>query len=984
MNKLIYLVLFVLFFGNVQAQDLTAVKTTAMKKERTLSLWGHIKDSFTKGGILGAKITLMRPDSSVVDTMTVKYFSGELNNIDTYYKFTIPAHEQKLIIKAEYPDYYPCYIDFQVRYVARNSYFDVPWHYMKKRQRKMEDVDHQLNEVVITATKVKIVYKGDTVVYNADAFNMAKGSMLDDLVKQMPGVQLKDNGEIYLNGEKADYLLLNGKDFFKGNNKVMLENLPYYTVNNVKFYDKSTHKSEALGSDVEKRDFVMDVNLKKEYSVGYMANGEVAGGTEDRYLTRLFGLRFTNSTRFSLYGNMNNVNEDRKPGREGDWEPSNDTGGETETKKARIDFSYEEKEQKYNDNFSASVTWQRYKYNSSSLSETFLSNGSNYSRSESSNKYSTLNFTISNQFYINKAPFYLRNYSLLSHTERHNNSFNRLVLFDADPQEYGDIHTILDSIFQTNPPSSLTDIGVNKQRTYSLSDGTRTSFQNYLTMTKRLKWGDDIEFNVLLDGSNYHNTSYSLYQLSYIQSSLSDDNRNSYTLEKSNEYYCDAYLKYSFNLLNNWGFGAMYKYDQGYLTSNSTLYRLDWLNSWEDDLQHSLGELPSTQDSLLLALDAANSPQKTYLYKIHSGRGFLFYRENKNGKNIQFNVSIPVNNRFARTHYIRNAIDTTLHEHNIYFEPFVELYYNTNNYKQQLRFTYNTWVTFPDVEKKLDIRDDSNPLAIQLGNPDLKNTINHQWTFYISKSIPEKQRLLYCDVYGNIVQRKQANGFTYDSETGVYTYKPENVNGNWNTGIRLGYSSAIDKSKHWTWETNTYWSYLRNVDLTAVSGSTQSSLSKVNNYVTEQQLKLSYQFSKVKFGLNGKFNWNNATSSRENFETINTYDFNYGMTGEYQMPKNFTFVTDLKMFSRRCYDNSAINSDKVVWNASLQHPFLKGEIIARLEGFDLLHNLTNVYYSVNGQGLSESIYNTIPPYIMFHMGFRLSYSPKNRNENEMK
>ena len=58
-------------------------------------------------------------------------------------------------------------------------------------------------------------YRGDTLVYNADAFNVADGSMLDALIKQMPGTELKKNGEIFVNGKKIDNLLLNGKDFFR-------------------------------------------------------------------------------------------------------------------------------------------------------------------------------------------------------------------------------------------------------------------------------------------------------------------------------------------------------------------------------------------------------------------------------------------------------------------------------------------------------------------------------------------------------------------------------------------------------------------------------------------------------------------------------------------------------------------------------------------------------------------------------------------------
>src|SRR5665647_335388 len=146
----------------VSPQNKAETPEKPAKKERTIALWGHIMDSFTKVGILGTKITLMRIDSTVIDTMTVNYFDGDTRKIDTYYKFTVAASPQKFIIKAEHPDYYPTYIDYDIKYVARNIYFDAPWHFMKKRPRRMELDDHQLKEAVVTATRIKMVYKGDT------------------------------------------------------------------------------------------------------------------------------------------------------------------------------------------------------------------------------------------------------------------------------------------------------------------------------------------------------------------------------------------------------------------------------------------------------------------------------------------------------------------------------------------------------------------------------------------------------------------------------------------------------------------------------------------------------------------------------------------------------------------------------------------------------------------------------------------------------
>lgn len=112
---------------------------------------------------------------------------------------------------------------------------------------------------------------------------LAEGSMLDALVRQMPGVEIKSDGRIYHNGQFVESLLLNGKDFFKGDNSVMLDNLPSYTVKQVEVYDKYGKMSDFLGErrESDKR-YVMDMKLKKEYSIGTLANIEGCYGTEER------------------------------------------------------------------------------------------------------------------------------------------------------------------------------------------------------------------------------------------------------------------------------------------------------------------------------------------------------------------------------------------------------------------------------------------------------------------------------------------------------------------------------------------------------------------------------------------------------------------------------------------------------------------------------------------------------------------------------
>ena len=131
-------------------------------------------------------------------------------------------------------------------------------------------------------------------------------------------------------------LLLNGEEFFGKDGSIMLENLPAYMVKDVRTYEKKEwHEVN--------RSYVMDVKLKRQYSVGWIANAEAGGGSDERYLGRLFALRFTPQSRLSVFGNINNINENRKPGQNGDWTPANMPEGQHTLKQVGLDYLVNEK-----------------------------------------------------------------------------------------------------------------------------------------------------------------------------------------------------------------------------------------------------------------------------------------------------------------------------------------------------------------------------------------------------------------------------------------------------------------------------------------------------------------------------------------------------------------------------------------------------------------------------------------------------------------
>lgn len=449
-----------------RVQETGAREDTA--QVRTIPLWGHVKDGFTYTALHGTFVTLMREDSTVVDTMHVQCFNSGTPQEDTYYKFDVPARRARYIIKAEHPDYYPEYVDCAVRYVARNPYVDARHHEMRRRPYA-SFADRSLGEVVVKATKIRVAYRGDTVVYNADAFNLSEGAMLNELVRQLPGAELKPNGEIYVNGRKVDYLTLNGTDFFKGDNRKMLDNLPAFTVQQVKVYDKTTDRSEFLGYDTEKKAYVMDVSLKREYNTGYMANVAAGGGTDSRYAGRAFGLRYSDRSRVTLFGGMNNTNVyNDRPGENGEWPEESLTNGEFVTRQAGGEFFWQNKAKGIENSLTANAEWGDRDVNRKSATEAYLPQGNRYTRSSSLQDVDYMGVNANNWLTWKTKDHLLTVHSYVGYDRTDTHGYARDAAFDSDPSAVGGIDEVLDSAFLLPSSGSARMRWLNRSSTRSL------------------------------------------------------------------------------------------------------------------------------------------------------------------------------------------------------------------------------------------------------------------------------------------------------------------------------------------------------------------------------------------------------------------------------------------------------------------------------------------------------------------------------------
>ena len=978
------------------------------KAERKIALWGHVRDNVTRVGIDDVFITLMTSDSTVVDTTRV-FGMGQWdggNKYDVGYRFEIPARSQKYIIRAEHPEYETLDINFEVKRVARNTFFDAPWHLMKKRPTQ-EEMFRMLEEVTIRATKVKMVYKGDTIVYNADAFNLPEGSMLDALIRQLDGVELKDDGRILVNGQQIDELLLNGKDFFKDDKTVLLDNLPAYTVKNVMVHHKSTDRSEWLGRDDEKKLYVMDVVLKREYAQGWLANVELAGGTpfgerdaegerfDERYLARLFALRYTDNSRFTFFVNTNNVNESRKPGQNGEWSPSNQPQGQRNTWNTGVDLLIDEKDKKWKENATIDFSWSKTRdITLTSTEQFFASSSSAFSRMLSNSLLHYSRFGIRNRFELKK-PFWLGTELSFGYFDNDSRGGSRYANMLTDPEYFGTAKKVLDEVFSATLNTDLQATLVNRNRMRSRNDGNGINSSMSINLTHKLPTGDQIGLDILGSLNNNHSYAYDNQAVDYYRTTQPRTLSNRYSRSPNNTSTFTIEPFYDITWLNGWSLRTAYTFNRQYNHQTHEDYRLDRLPYWEDDTWHEFGTLPSSRDSLLLALDANNSYDRRKTNERHGISFQTKYTKDEKGKYRYVTINAPFNFLNERLEYRSGVLNTDLQQKKFTFTPSVYAYLVWDNWKKNISFDYSLSMTTPDLYNMVDIRNDANPLSIRLGNPNLKMRTDHRMQVSFTRRWEKHNANLNFGGGLRFFLNQVSQGYSYNTQTGVYTYQPQNVDGNWQTYFFSSFGLQPDKEKRLTINNYIHGDYSRNVDYAMATNAllsdmpeVKTSLSHVNNWYLEDRLTVNYRYNDLYLGARIYGQYRHANNRERTIDEINAVDFSYGLNGGYVFNKEsfpkwlqkLSVSTDIKMFSRRGYGEKSLNTDDLVWNASISRPFCKGKILVNLEAFDILHQLSNTNIVINGQGRTETIRNTLPRYIMLHLTYKFQKMPKNRNK----
>ena len=871
--------------------------------------------SSTKDGIhlVGCNVSLLSvKDSSVIcDTQTME------TSFYNRYSYKLPVqNDSTYLLRFSMVGYKTVYKAIRVKMAQSMNQMVV-------ENVRLEEESKALPEVVVKATKIKMVMKGDTIVYNADAFALAEGSMLDALVSQLPGCKLV-KGVIYVNGQRVTSLLVNGRNFFSGDAKLALSHLPAYVVDKVKVYKHDGEASRLMGEDMGDKSLVVDVGLKKKYSVGAVEELKAGIGTHDRYVADLNSMLFGKKADVMVNGGTNNI---------GDLESSQlseNGAGVVDKKTMAVAGRFSFKGKTFDDNIRGDYTvgTDRGHQLSRTATENYLQGGNMFTASDN-DSHDKSSWVTSRNFFGKRLKSQIVKASLMVfYNKSRRLGVSRSGMADVKPLD----NTVwLDSLTQWEAATTSPFRGaINRVMAQNLT--RQTTLNTLMSISSRLafgkskgRYGNMIDWSLRLKYNTGNGKTFNINDLYYFDEG-SRDFRDNYYDKPSKSYSVNLQASYAHRLTSKadhvnslfayFSASVLHAYD----TSDNNLYRLDQLADYTQG-RYPLGMLPSAAGDLFDVLDETNSSHNSSRNTMADGSLRLEMRHGDGMTRPQLTakLTLPLTWQHERISYTQKRHYGKSRSAAL-FSPKVEAGYSRTDSlgTRSVNFNYATTPSLPQLLTLLGVRNDDDPLFIRLGNANLRQSRNHTFELTFNTMSNGKYNTSWALSTGaNILQDALGTKVTYDRATGQTTSQQVNVNGNWSANASITLNRGLDANHSLDLSASLRSDYSRNVDLNHTATGSDDAKSKVYTLNTSGSLTLSYHKS-----------------------------------------RNF------------------MDDNSLVWNARLSKTFLKGALSVNLDAFDILGQISQTQVVMDSQGRTETWANTLPRYVLLRCSYKLNLGQK--------
>jgi len=171
----------------------------------------------------------------------------------------------------------------------------------------LEVNENQIEEVVIEGV-LTVQVKGDTVEYSTKDLKLREGSVAEDALKKLQGVEVDKDGNVTAQGESVTRVRINGKDFFGGDVKTATQNLPANIIEKIQVVDDYGDMANITGNKSGDSEKIINIQIDPQYNKGFMTTLRAGYGSDERYQATGMWMGMTDKTQVSVLGNLNNIN----------------------------------------------------------------------------------------------------------------------------------------------------------------------------------------------------------------------------------------------------------------------------------------------------------------------------------------------------------------------------------------------------------------------------------------------------------------------------------------------------------------------------------------------------------------------------------------------------------------------------------------------------------------------------------------------------
>ena len=418
-------------------------------------------------------------------------------------------------------------------------------------------------------------------------------------------------------------------------------------------------------------------------------------------------------------------------------------------------------------------------------------------------------------------------------------------------------------------------------------------------------------------------------------------------------------------------------------------YRFNYSNRRSEGSAYDMGSVASLLDSIR-SYGAGFLP---YNYEQYASDDLSRYTRNENTIHnidlqlrlvttyINMNVGVSIEPQHQKVAYQYMGLDTVASRNFVRVSPTLNFRYRFTR-QHQIRVRYRGSTQQPEMTSMFSMTDNSDPLNIRLGNPNLKpsftNNLQIDYNNYISTTLQSYTANLNFNTTSNSI----SNRTEYNTETGGRITRPENINGNWSARGNFGFNTPLFVDNFFL-NTSTSVGYTNNVGY--IYQDKQTLTNKVRTTTAGERLSLNYRSDLFDVTAYGNLNYNHTRSLLVPTNNRDTYDFSYGMSTNWNLANGLAFSTDIGMVSRRGYSASTMNTNELIWNAQASYRFLKNkQATVVLQAFDLLGNRSNISRQISATSRSDSENNAINSYVMLHFIYRLNMFGSREARREMR